>query len=80
MTPEQIRIGFEQWVSQTRLVTEYGAKLHMNSLGNQYKDLRVNQRWNAWRAAIQFAQANNQDRLYVFETGTPVRDLTGLMP
>lgn len=80
MTPEQIKSGFEQWISETKLVTHYGAKLHVNSTGDQYKDLRVNQRWNAWRAAVQFMQAANPDRLYVFDHATPVRDLTGLMP
>lgn len=50
MRTEQTRAEFEAWVSTQSVVTKYGAKLHRSSCGNHYKDLRINQRWLAFKA------------------------------
>lgn len=50
MNIEQERADFEAWVSTQSVVRKYGAKLHRSSCGNHYKDLRINQRWLAFKA------------------------------
>ena len=60
MTNEQVRAEFEAWVSTQSVVKKYGAKLHRSSCGNHYKDLRINQRWLAFKAGR--AATQSQDR------------------
>ena len=65
MTPEQIercRQRFESWVSGQNVCKKYGALLHKNADGS-YRDYRINDRWNAWKAAMEEQPSGNPCQL-----------------
>jgi|GEM_PF-3576851 len=56
---EQCRAEFEVWVSRQNVCKKYGAKLHKHRDGS-YRDYRINDRWNAWKAATASQLSSSQ--------------------
>lgn len=52
MSIEEQRARFEAWVAGRKVVTKYGAKIKWQPTGQCYLDYRINDRWIAWRAAL----------------------------
>lgn len=49
---DKMRERFESWIAERPLVKKWGAKLHRRSDGVEYKDVRVQEQWMAWKAAL----------------------------
>ena len=86
LTKTSQRIKFEIWVSGQNVCKKYGAKLTMNTDGS-YKDYRINDRWNAWKAAHKNLPDDIVQILLLMlwhhqggksEIGQPIRALLGI--
>ena len=47
---DKMREEFEVWVINQNICRKYGAKL-IQCRDGSYKDYRINDRWNAWKAS-----------------------------
>ena len=47
---DKMREDFESWVIKQNVCVKYGAKL-IQCRDGSYKDYRINDRWNAWKAS-----------------------------
>lgn len=50
MSNEKMREDFEAWVIKQNVCVKYGAKL-IQCRDGSYKDYRINDRWNSWKAS-----------------------------